>query len=121
MNQFCDANGGFGVFCALMKRRLATKYSEAGLKEIGEKLGIKESTVSQASLRFAEILERDKELQKLIEKVRKTEVTHVKAGRDGIAPGHAQASRRLALKAGKDQELKKVIDSVEGLLGSVRS
>jgi len=54
------------------------KYSGARLKEIGERFGISDAAVSQAS-------------------------------------------RRLALKAGKDQELKKVIDSVEGLLGSVRS
>jgi len=54
------------------------KYSGARLKEIGERFGISDAAVSQAS-------------------------------------------RRLALKAGKDQELKKVIDSVEGLLGSVKS
>lgn len=50
---------------------LCHKYSGAGLKEIGEKFGIKESAVSQASRRFAQILERDKELQQEIEKVRK--------------------------------------------------
>lgn len=46
------------------------KYSGAGLKEIGEKFGIKESAVSQASRRFEQVLERDKELLKQIEKVR---------------------------------------------------
>jgi REP-associated tyrosine transposase len=50
---------------------LCHKYSGAGLKEIGEKFGIKESAVSQASRRFAQVLERDKELLKQVEKVRK--------------------------------------------------
>ena len=49
---------------------LCHKYSGAGLKEIGEKFGTKESAVSQASRRFAEVLERDKDLLKQIEKVR---------------------------------------------------
>jgi len=50
---------------------LCHKYSGAGLKEIGEMFGTKESAVSQASRRFAQVLERDKELLKQIEKVRK--------------------------------------------------
>jgi len=50
---------------------LCHKYSGAGLKEIGEKFGIKESAVSQASGRFVQALERDKELLKKIERVRK--------------------------------------------------
>ena len=49
---------------------LCHKYSGAGLKEIGEVFGVKESAVSQASRRFAQ-LERDKELLVQIEKVRK--------------------------------------------------
>lgn len=51
---------------------LCHKYSGVGLKEIGEKFGTKESAVSQTSRRFAQVLERDKELAKQIEKVRKT-------------------------------------------------
>ena len=51
---------------------LCHKYSGAGLKEIGEIFGVKESAVSQASRRFAQVLERDKELQVKIEKVRKS-------------------------------------------------
>jgi len=47
------------------------KYSGAGLKEIGEMFGTKESAVSQASRRFAHLLERDISLQKQIIKVRK--------------------------------------------------
>jgi len=50
---------------------LCHKYSGAGLKEIGEMFGIKESAVSQATRRFAQVLERDKGLLKQIEKVRK--------------------------------------------------
>ena len=49
---------------------LCHKYSGAGLKEIGEMFGVKESAVSQASRRFAQILERDKELLSKIEIVR---------------------------------------------------
>lgn len=48
---------------------LCHRYSGAGLKEIGERFGIKESAVSQASRRFEQLLERDKELQKRIEKI----------------------------------------------------
>ena len=51
---------------------LCHKYSGAGLKEIGEVFGVKESAVSQASRRFAQVLERDKELLVQIEKVRKS-------------------------------------------------
>lgn len=50
---------------------LCHKYSGSGLKEIGEKFGTKESAVSQASRRFAQVLERDKELLKQVEEVRK--------------------------------------------------
>jgi putative transposase len=50
---------------------LCHKYSGAGLKEIGEQFGTKESAVSQASRRFMQVLERDKELLKQVEKVRK--------------------------------------------------
>lgn len=50
---------------------LCHQYSGAGLREIGEKFGIKESAVSQASRRFAQLLDRDKELLKKIERVRK--------------------------------------------------
>ncbi len=50
---------------------LCHKYSGAGLKEIGEMFGTKESAVSQASRRFAQVLELDKELLKQVEKVRK--------------------------------------------------
>ncbi|MBK5274838.1 MAG: transposase [Desulfuromonadales bacterium] len=50
---------------------LCHKYSGAGLKEIGEKFGTKESAVSQASRRFAQALESDKGLLNQIEKVRK--------------------------------------------------
>ena len=50
---------------------LCHKYSGAGLKEIGEMFGTKESAVSQASRRFVQILERNKELLKQVEKVRK--------------------------------------------------
>lgn len=49
---------------------LCHKYSGAGLKEIGEHFGTKESAVSQASRRFAQVLEIDKELLTQIEKVR---------------------------------------------------
>lgn len=54
------------------------KYSGAKLKEIGERFGISDAAVSQAS-------------------------------------------RRLVIKAKKDQELMKVIDSVEEFLRGVRS
>lgn len=50
---------------------LCHRYSGAGLKEIGEQFGIKESAVSQSSRRFAQVLERDKELLKMVERVRK--------------------------------------------------
>jgi hypothetical protein len=50
---------------------LCHKYSGSGLKEIGEMFAIKESAVSQASHRFLKGLERDKELQKQVEKVRR--------------------------------------------------
>ena len=50
---------------------LCHKYSGAGLKAIGEEFGTKESAVSQASRRFAQVLESDKELLKQIEKIRK--------------------------------------------------
>jgi len=50
---------------------LCHQYSGVRLKEIGEKFGIKESAVSQASRRFAQVLERDKELLRKIERVRK--------------------------------------------------
>ena len=50
---------------------LCHKYSGAGLKEIGEMFGVKESAVSQAGRRFTQVLERDKELQVQIEKIRK--------------------------------------------------
>jgi hypothetical protein len=50
---------------------LCHKYSGAGLKEIGEMFGTKESAVSQASRRFVKVLERDKELQIQMEKIRK--------------------------------------------------
>ena len=50
---------------------LCHKYSGAGLKEIGDMFGMKESAVSQASRRFVQVLERDRELLKQIEKVRK--------------------------------------------------
>ena len=50
---------------------LCHKYSGAGLKEIGEMFGTKESAVSQASRRFMRVMECDKELKKQIEKVRK--------------------------------------------------
>jgi hypothetical protein len=50
---------------------LCHKYSGAGLKEIGEQFGTKESAVSQASRRFMLVLERDKELLKQVENVRK--------------------------------------------------
>ncbi|MEI8355289.1 MAG: hypothetical protein WCG31_04240 [Deltaproteobacteria bacterium] len=50
---------------------LCHKYSGAGLKEIGEIFGAKESAISQASRRFTQVLERDKELQKQVEEVRK--------------------------------------------------
>lgn len=49
---------------------LCHHYSGAGLKEIGEQFGIKESAVSQASRRFRQVLARDEELLKQIEKVR---------------------------------------------------
>jgi len=49
---------------------LCHKYSGAGLKDIGEKFGIKESAVSQASRRFVEVLERDRELAGRLEKIR---------------------------------------------------
>ncbi|MDD2734158.1 MAG: hypothetical protein PHF56_09465 [Desulfuromonadaceae bacterium] len=49
---------------------LCHKYSGAGLKEIGEMFGVKESAVSQASRRFAQVLERDKIMLSQIEKVR---------------------------------------------------
>lgn len=50
---------------------LCHKYSGAGLKEIGEMFGTKESAVSQASRRFMRVMECNKELKKQIEKVRK--------------------------------------------------
>jgi len=49
---------------------LSHRYSGAGLKEIGEIFGIKESAVSQASRRFAKILERDNELLRQVGRVR---------------------------------------------------
>jgi REP element-mobilizing transposase RayT len=49
---------------------LCHKYSGAKLKEIGERFGIGESAVSQASRRLAQELERDNELKKLVEKMR---------------------------------------------------
>ena len=45
-------------------------YSGTDLKEIGEKFGIKESAVSQASRRLVQILERDKDLLKQIKEIR---------------------------------------------------
>jgi putative transposase len=50
---------------------LCHRYSGAGLREIGEKFGIKESAVSQSSRRLLTLLERDKELHEQIEKIRK--------------------------------------------------
>jgi len=50
---------------------LCHKYSGAGLKEIGEMFGTKESAVSQASRRFMQAMEQNEELLKQIEKVRK--------------------------------------------------
>lgn len=40
------------------------------LMEIGEMFGVKESAVSQASSRFAQVLERGKELLNQLERVR---------------------------------------------------
>ncbi len=51
---------------------LCHKYSGAGLKEIGEIFGVKESAVSQASRRFAHVIEQDKQLKNDIESVRKS-------------------------------------------------
>lgn len=48
---------------------LCHKYSGAKLKEIGERFGIGESAVSQASRRFAQELGRDEELRQLVEKM----------------------------------------------------
>ena len=49
---------------------LCHKYSGAGLKEIGKMFGVKESAVSQASRRFAQVLEHDKIMLNQIERVR---------------------------------------------------
>lgn len=49
---------------------LCHHYSGATLKLIGERFGIKESAVSQASRRFSNILKRDTYLQKLVESVK---------------------------------------------------
>lgn len=49
---------------------LCHKYSGAGLKVIGEMFGVKESAVSQASRRFAQVLERDKKMLDQIARVR---------------------------------------------------
>lgn len=48
---------------------LCHKYSGAKLKEIGERFGIGESAVSQTSRRFAQELEQDKGLRRLVEKM----------------------------------------------------
>jgi len=48
---------------------LCHKYSGAKLKEIGERFGITESAVTQASRRFEQEMERDKELGKLVKKM----------------------------------------------------
>lgn len=54
---------------------LSRKYSGARLKEIGERFGIGESGVSQMSRRFAQELERDNGLMKLVDKnERKTRI-----------------------------------------------
>ena len=50
---------------------LCHKYSGSGLKEIGEKFGIKESAVSQSSHRFITFLEKDNELREQVENIRK--------------------------------------------------
>lgn len=47
---------------------LCHKYSGAKLKEIGERFGIKESAITQASRRFAQEMERDEELRGLVER-----------------------------------------------------
>lgn len=49
---------------------LCHKYSGAGLKEIGEKFGIKESAVSQSSRRLLKLFEQNQELCEQIEKIR---------------------------------------------------
>jgi putative transposase len=49
---------------------LCHKYSGRKLKEIGEKFGIKESAVSQASRRFAEEMKRNNDVRKVVEKLR---------------------------------------------------
>jgi putative transposase len=49
---------------------LCHKYSGARLKAIGERFGIGESAVTQSSRRFAQELERDKELNKCVEEMR---------------------------------------------------
>lgn len=48
---------------------ISHKYSGAQLKEIGERFGIGESAVSQASKRFAEKMAEDAELRNLVEKL----------------------------------------------------
>jgi REP element-mobilizing transposase RayT len=48
---------------------LCHKYSGARLKEIGKRFGIGESAVSQASRRFMQEMERDKELRELVEQM----------------------------------------------------
>lgn len=61
------------ISCKLEKNvsiYLCHKYSGAGLKEIGEKYGIKESAVSQSSRRLLTLLEQDKELYEQIGKIR---------------------------------------------------
>ena len=49
---------------------LCHRYSGAGLEEIGEVFGMKESAMSPASRRFAEVRERGKEWAERLEKVR---------------------------------------------------
>jgi hypothetical protein len=48
---------------------ISHKYSGARLKEIGQRFGIGESAVSQASRRFAEKMAEDVELRTLVEKL----------------------------------------------------
>jgi REP element-mobilizing transposase RayT len=49
---------------------LCHKYSGCKLKEIGERFGIKESAVSQASRRFAAEMMRDSDVKKIVEQLR---------------------------------------------------
>ncbi len=67
------AIGEFGEDEHLAKKAaiyLSHRHSGARLREIGERFGVKESAVSQASRRFQRELDTDKELAKMVERLK---------------------------------------------------